>query len=98
MALTNFDPNALLESWTPDKYSPIHTGKPFDECIRAAFDIPKTDSYVYRAQGETTLAITQRVIGAGRTNGLHAWYHTANVEAVSITRFQKHVRTYTNLK
>jgi hypothetical protein len=86
MALLNFDPKALLGAWTPEKYSPIDTRKPFDECIRAAFEIPRTDPYIYRAQGETTLAITQRVIGAGRKNGLHDWYHAEDVQPVSTTR------------
>ena len=82
MALRDFDPDTLLQTWTPQKYSPAHAGKSFDECIRAAFNIPKSDSYVYRAQAETTLSITQRVIGAGRANGLHNWYHAEGDNAV----------------
>ncbi|KAF1976703.1 hypothetical protein BU23DRAFT_501860 [Bimuria novae-zelandiae CBS 107.79] len=75
MALKNFDPDALLKDWADEKYSPLHNGKTFEECIRAAFNIPRNDTYVYRAQGETTLAITQRAIGGKRSHGLHNWYH-----------------------
>jgi hypothetical protein len=73
MALTQFKPEALWETWTSAKYTP-NDEKPFETCIRAAFNISKSDSYVYRAQGETTLPITQRVIAARRANGLHDWY------------------------
>ncbi|KAJ4287799.1 hypothetical protein N0V90_012503 [Kalmusia sp. IMI 367209] len=75
MALRNFDPDTLLKDWTDEKYSPAHNGKTLEECIRAAFNIPKNDSYVYRAHGETTLAITQRAIGGKRSHGMHNWYH-----------------------
>ncbi|KAK3201597.1 hypothetical protein GRF29_185g1402270 [Pseudopithomyces chartarum] len=78
MALRNFDPDALLKDWSDEKYNPLHNGKTFEECIRLAFNIPKSDNYIYRAQGETTLAITQRAIGAKRTHGMHNWYHDEN--------------------
>lgn len=75
MALRNFSPNALLGDWTDEKYCPNHNGKSFEESIRAAFNLPKSDNYVYRAQGETTLAITQRAIAGKRVHGMHDWYH-----------------------
>ncbi|KAL5388081.1 hypothetical protein PMIN06_011480 [Paraphaeosphaeria minitans] len=77
MALS-FSPDALLEGWTDEKYNPKHNRKNFEECIRAAFNIPKSDNYVYRAQGETTLAITQRAVGGKRVHGMHDWYHDEN--------------------
>lgn len=73
--MANFDPDALMSTWTDEKYNPLHNGKTFEECIRDAFNIPKPDNYVYRAQGETTLAITQRAIGGKRAHGMHNWYH-----------------------
>ncbi|KAF1838940.1 hypothetical protein BDW02DRAFT_306595 [Decorospora gaudefroyi] len=75
MALKNFNPDTFLENWSAEKYSPTHSGKPFAQCIGEAFDIPPTDKYVYRAQAETTLGITQRAINAKRNHGLHGWYH-----------------------
>jgi hypothetical protein len=75
MAMRNFDPDALLEKWTDDKYCPTQSEKPFAQCIREAFSIPKSDAYVYRAQAETTLDITQRAIEGKRNYGLHGWYH-----------------------
>jgi hypothetical protein len=75
MAMRNFGPDALLQDWTDQKYNPKHNGRTFEECIQAAFNIAKTDNYVYRAQGETTLAITQRAIGGKRVHGMHDWYH-----------------------
>jgi hypothetical protein len=75
MALKNFNPDELLQKWTDEELSPIHSGKQFAQCIREAFNIPKSDTYVYRAQAETTLDITQRAIAGKREYGLHGWYH-----------------------
>jgi hypothetical protein len=75
MALKNFDPEALLQNWSDEKFSPTHSGKSLAECLREAFNIPASDSYVYRAQGETTLDVTQRAIAGKRQHGLHGWYH-----------------------
>lgn len=83
MALQNFNPDAFLETWSDARYSPIHNGKTFAQCIRAAFDIPETDKYIYRAQAETTLDITQRAIAAKRAHGLHGWYHNEDGKPVS---------------
>lgn len=85
MALRNFSPDALLKNWTDEKYTPKHSGKSFEECIWAAFNIPKSDNYVYRAQGETTLAITQRAIGGKRVHGMHDWYHDVDSNLVCKT-------------
>lgn len=85
MALRNFDPAAFMANWSDEKYLPTHNGKTFEESIRAAFSIPKNDMYVYRAQGETTLAITQRAINGKRANGLHNWYHDEEGKPVSGT-------------
>ena len=85
MALKNFNPNTFLETWSDEKYSPTHSGKTFAQCIRAAFDIPETDKYIYRAQAETTLDITQRAIAAKRTHGMHGWYHDEEGKPVSPT-------------
>lgn len=75
MSLKNFSPDGLLQSWSEEKYSPIHSGKSLAQCIREAFDIPSSDAYIYRAQAETTLDITQRAIAGKRAHGLHGWYH-----------------------
>ncbi|KAH4052436.1 hypothetical protein HBH49_101590 [Parastagonospora nodorum] len=75
MALKNFDPDALMQNWSDQKFSPTQSGKPFAQCIREAFSIPKSDAYVYRAQAETTLDITQRANEGKRSAGLHGWYH-----------------------
>ena len=75
MALRNFDPDKLLQNWSDDKYSPARNGKPFAQCIREAFGIPSSDAYVYRAQAETTLDVTQRAIAGKRSYGFHGWYH-----------------------
>jgi hypothetical protein len=75
MALKNFNPDKLLENWSEEKYSPTHTGKPFGQCIGEAFGLTPHDKYVYRAQAETTLLVTQRAIDAKRARGMHGWYH-----------------------
>lgn len=75
MALKNFDPDTFLDKWSDQKFNPIHSGKPLARCIGEAFDIPPTDQYVYRAQGETTLHITERAISGKRAHGMHNWYH-----------------------
>ena len=75
MALKNFDPEALLQNWDDQKFSPLHNGKTLAQSLREAFGIPRSDTYVYRALAETTLGITQRAIDAKRAHGLHGWYH-----------------------
>lgn len=82
MAARTFDPHALLQDWTDGKYNPEHCGKTFEQCVRVAFNIPKDDNYVYRAQGETTLAMTQKAIGGKRIHGMHNWYHDENGKPV----------------
>jgi len=70
-----FDPEALLQRWTSNDFIPSHeNGFSFRDCITKAFDLPEKDDYVYRAQGATTLELTQKAIDGGRANGLHAWY------------------------
>ncbi|KAF2870593.1 hypothetical protein BDV95DRAFT_607747 [Massariosphaeria phaeospora] len=73
MALRTFDPDAFLQNWCEDLVPA--EDRPFSECIRTAFKLPKNDTYVYRAQGATTLDITQKAIDGKRANGLHDWYH-----------------------
>ncbi|KAL6708093.1 hypothetical protein ACN47E_003527 [Coniothyrium glycines] len=75
MALKNFDSEAFLQNWSEEKFNPLQSGKPLAQCLREAFGIPRSDAYVYRAQAETTLDMTQRAIGAKRDHGLHGWYH-----------------------
>jgi hypothetical protein len=75
MTLKNFNPDSFLQEWSDEKYSPTHSGKPFARCVGEAFDIPPTDTYVYRAQAETTLHTTQKAIAGKRSYGLHGWYH-----------------------
>jgi hypothetical protein len=84
MALKNFNPDGFLQNWTDEEYSPSHNGKPFAQCIGEAFNIPSSDEYVYRAQAETTLKITQRAIAAKRISGLHGWYHDEDGKPVGI--------------
>jgi hypothetical protein len=72
-----FDPEAFMAKWETDSSSliPSHeNGFSFRDCIIRAFDLPEDDEYVYRAQGATTLRMTQKAIDAGRANGLHGWY------------------------
>jgi hypothetical protein len=84
MALKNFNPDTFLEEWSEEKYSPSYSGKPLARCLGEAFDIPPTDSYVYRAHAETTLHITQRAIDAKGQHGLHGWYHDDDGNSVCI--------------
>jgi hypothetical protein len=83
MALKNFNPDTFLENWSEEKFNPIQSGKSLAQCLREAFDIPSSDSYVYRAQAETTLDVTQRAIAAKRQHGLHGWYHDDEGKPVS---------------
>jgi len=75
MALNKFDPSSLLQNWSEEKFSPLHSQKSLAQCLREAFGISSADNYVYRAQAETTLDVTQRAIAAKRAHGLHGWYH-----------------------
>ena len=73
MALKNFDPEAFLATWS-EEFVPT-AEKPFARCFRAAFKISQQDAYEYRAQGVTTLDMTQAAINAKQKNGMHDWYH-----------------------
>ena len=84
MALRNFDPDAFLQNWSED-FIP-NEEKPFSRCIRSAFRMPEGDTYRYRAQGVTTLDMTQAAIGGKRKNGLHGWYHDENGSPVCLNR------------
>ncbi|KAJ4376973.1 hypothetical protein N0V86_006411 [Didymella sp. IMI 355093] len=75
MALKSFQPDAFLATWSDEEFNPTQSGKPLARCIGEAFLIPPTDQYVYRAQGETTLHMTERAISAKRAHGMHDWYH-----------------------
>lgn len=89
MALKGFNPDTFLQTWSDEKFSPKHTEKPFSQCICEAFDIPSSDSYIYRAHAETTLNITQRAIAGGRQYGLHDWYHDDELKPVSSINWAK---------
>ncbi|KAF2201960.1 hypothetical protein GQ43DRAFT_370194 [Delitschia confertaspora ATCC 74209] len=70
-----FKPKSLLETWcykSPD----IIRAKTFEICIRSAFWLHSSDSYVYHASGSTTLHQAQVAINAKGRAGLHAWYKT----------------------
>lgn len=87
MALKNFDAEGLLQKWSEERFSPIHSGKTLAQCIREAFNIPSSDGYVYRAQAETTLDVTQQAIAGKRAHGLHGWYHDEERKPVGYTFF-----------
>ncbi|PVI01149.1 hypothetical protein DM02DRAFT_365652 [Periconia macrospinosa] len=78
MALKSFNPQDYLEAYTPETHVPIPDSptQTFTSTIHGTFNIPENDTYTYRAQGETTLPLTQKAISGKRTHGLHNWYHT----------------------
>ncbi|KAF2639528.1 hypothetical protein P280DRAFT_39440 [Massarina eburnea CBS 473.64] len=79
MALPSFSSTAFLETFSPSSHVPSSSNnKTFESCIKDAFNIPITDTYIYRASGETTLSTTQKAINGKRTHGLHNWYHDSN--------------------
>lgn len=83
----NFDPEAFIQSWSSTTYVPSHeNGFSFRDCIVKAFNLPENDDYVYRAQGATTLELTQKAINGGRAHGLHAWY-SHDEEGNAVGRF-----------
>lgn len=69
-----FDPDAFISNWSREPIVP-NADRTFRDCIIQAFNLPLDDNYVYRAQGETTLEITEKAIGGKRAHGLHGWYH-----------------------
>ncbi|EUC36450.1 hypothetical protein COCCADRAFT_88067 [Bipolaris zeicola 26-R-13] len=95
MALENFNPDTFLDEWSEEKYSPLHTEKSLARCMGEAFDIPPTDSYVYRAHAQTTLHATQRAIDAKREHGLHGWYQDEEGQPTYPTPDE--ITTYTSL-
>ena len=74
MSPSSFDPETFLSKWSTDPILP-NEDRTFRDCIIQAFNLPPDDKYVYRAQGETTLDITQKAINGKRAHGLHGWYH-----------------------
>ncbi|KAK3939450.1 hypothetical protein QBC46DRAFT_149618 [Diplogelasinospora grovesii] len=45
-----------------------------EKAIKAWFNVPDRDDYVYHAMVSVQLAQVQRVVSVGGANGLHAWY------------------------
>lgn len=84
MALKSFNPKSYLESYSPESDVPTLDSptQTFASTIQRTFNIPQPDTYTYRAQAETTLAITQRAIAGKRVHGLHNWYHTPTGEPI----------------
>jgi hypothetical protein len=80
MSLINFNPDEFLDNWS-EQFVPSEE-KPFERCVRAAFKVSQKDAYLYRAQGTTTLDMTQAAITAKRKNGMHDWYHDEDVKPV----------------
>ena len=98
MALKNFNPDAFFSKWSDEEFNPLHSGKPLARCIGEAFDIPPTDQYIYRAQGETTLHITERAISGKRAHGMHNWYHDESGTPIEPQHpSQEEVTAYTTL-
>jgi hypothetical protein len=84
MTNTPFNAATFFASWSDDLHVPSSTNNlTFRQCITLAFNLPENDTYVYRAQGETTLAITQKAINGKRAHGLHDWYHDEEGKVVS---------------
>lgn len=50
----------------------------FAAAIKAYFQLPQNDTYVYRAVANVTLPQVQHVVSLGAANGLHAWYGNGN--------------------
>jgi hypothetical protein len=66
----------FMQKWSPEDHIPGHENEfDFRNCIIKAFNLPENDEYTYRAQGVTTLSITQKAINGKRAHGLHGWYH-----------------------
>jgi hypothetical protein len=73
---STFDADAFLSNWDEKDFVPSRTnGSSFRQCLIKAFNLPEDDGYVYRAQGVTTLDLTQKAINGKRAHGLHTWYH-----------------------
>lgn len=71
-----FNPDEFIKRWSKNNFIPSHENQfSFRECIIQAFNLPEKDDYVYRAQGVTTLELTQKAINGKRAHGLHGWYH-----------------------
>ena len=84
MSLKHFDPDAFLENWSDEKFSPLHSNKTLYQCICESFGIDPKDDYVYRAMAETTLLHMQKAIAAGGQNNMHDWYHDEEGKLVCI--------------
>ncbi|KAF2650793.1 hypothetical protein K491DRAFT_720441 [Lophiostoma macrostomum CBS 122681] len=71
----HFNPDEFMQNWSTDRVPSHDNGISFRQCIIKAFSLPEDDNYEYKAQGVTTLDITQRAIHGKRAHGLHDWYH-----------------------
>ncbi|KAF2736753.1 hypothetical protein EJ04DRAFT_551107 [Polyplosphaeria fusca] len=98
MSRTKFDPDQFLASWSDSRFIPTEQNfRLFSDCIREAFQLSADDAHVYRAQGTTTLDITQKAINGKRKNGLHDWYHDEKRENVAEPPSPAEVSAYTSL-
>lgn len=80
-----FDPNAFFESWAKDSSSSLPRDNDLRLSIITAFNLAKSDGYVYHAIAGVTLAQVQEAIEHGGENGMHAWYPDEDGEASEVS-------------
>ncbi|KAL8711479.1 MAG: hypothetical protein Q9220_004137 [cf. Caloplaca sp. 1 TL-2023] len=75
---THFSPEAFFDAWTASLLPQNHDLR---SSIITAFDLAKSDNYVYHAIASVTLAQVQEAVEHGGEHGLHAWYPEESGEA-----------------
>ncbi|KAL8947429.1 MAG: hypothetical protein Q9222_006287 [Ikaeria aurantiellina] len=69
-----FNPDTFFDAWSENAPSLLPQSDDLRSSIVAAFDLAKSDNYVYHAIASVTLAQVQEAIEHGGEHGLHAWY------------------------
>ncbi|KAL8772823.1 MAG: hypothetical protein Q9209_002168 [Squamulea sp. 1 TL-2023] len=69
-----FAPDVFLESWTKEKKGLLPYEDDLRSSIISAFNLARSDDYVYHAIASVTLAQVQEAVHHVDEHGLHAWY------------------------
>ena len=71
--VSQFEPDALFDAWGKDQKCMLENDD-LRSAIISVFDLPQSDSYIYRAIASVTLSQVQEAIKHGGKAGLHTWY------------------------
>jgi len=78
---SSFDPDKFFEAWSRGEIA-VPNDDDFHKFVLNAFGLKSSDSFIYRATAEVTLAQAQAYLAHGGQGRLHEWYRDEEGEQV----------------